>query len=124
MKKEAIVLLGHGSRRSEANDILKGITEIIKTKLDGKNVEYAYLEHAEPNIRDIIEKLAMDNFEIIYVMPYFLYSGNHVSRDIPKILNDYKEKYPKINIKLGDHIGIDERMAQLVTERIASVKLA
>ena len=124
MKKESIVLLGHGSRRSEANDILKSITEIIKSKLKGINVECAYLEHAEPNIRDIIEKLAGDNFESIYVIPYFLYSGNHVSRDIPEIINGYKEKYPQINLKLGDHLGIDERIAELVTERIASVKLA
>ncbi|MCL4428650.1 MAG: CbiX/SirB N-terminal domain-containing protein [Deltaproteobacteria bacterium] len=124
MKKESIVLLGHGSRRSEANDILKSITEIIKSKLKGINVECAYLEHAEPNIRYIIEKLAEENFESIYVIPYFLYSGNHVSRDIPEIINGYKEKYPDINIKLGDHLGIDERIAELVTERIASVKLA
>ena len=42
MKKESIVLLGHGSRRSEANDILKSVTEIIKSKLNGINVECAY----------------------------------------------------------------------------------
>ncbi|MHB1697416.1 MAG: sirohydrochlorin chelatase [bacterium] len=124
MEKESIVLLGHGSRRSQANDILKSITEIIKSKFAGINVECAYLEHAEPNIRDTIDKLAGDNFNSIYVIPYFLYSGNHVSRDIPEIINGYKEKYPHINIKLGDHLGVDERIAELVTERIASVKLA
>ncbi len=124
MKKESIVLLGHGSRRSEANDILKNVTKIIKSKLAGINVECAYLELAEPNIRDIIEKLAGDNFESIYVIPYFLYSGNHVSRDIPEIINGYKEKYPQINFKLGNHLGIDEKIVELVTERIASVKLA
>ena len=124
MKKESIVLLGHGSRRSEANDILKNVKMIIKSKFAGINVECAYLELAEPNIRDIIEKLAGDNFESIYVIPYFLYSGNHVSRDIPEIINGYKEKYPQINFKLGNHLGIDEKIVELVTERIASVKLA
>lgn len=124
MDKESIVLLGHGSRRSQANDILKSISEIIKSKFAEINVECAYLELAEPNIRDIMDKLAESNFNSIYVIPYFLYSGNHVSRDIPKIINIYKEKYPYINIKLGDYLGVDKRIAELVMERIISVKSA
>jgi sirohydrochlorin cobaltochelatase len=124
MEKESIVLLGHGSRRSEANNILKSIVKIIKPKFLGINIEYAFLELAEPNIRDIIEKLAANRYDSIYVIPYFLYSGNHVSRDIPEILGEYREKYPDIKLKLGDYLGIDERLAELVTERIESIKLA
>ncbi len=124
MEKESIVLLGHGSRRSEANNILKGIVKIIKPKFLGINIEYAFLELAEPNIRDIIEKLAANRYDSIYVIPYFLYSGNHVSRDIPEILGEYREKYPDIKLKLGDYLGIDERLAELVMERIESIKLA
>ncbi len=124
MEKESIVLLGHGSRRSEANNILKSIVKIIKPKFLGINIEYAFLELAEPNIRDIIEKLAANRYDSIYVIPYFLYSGNHVSRDIPEILGEYREKYPDIKLKLGDYLGVDERLAELVTERIESIKLA
>ncbi len=124
MEKESIILLGHGSRRKEANDILKSITKIIKPKISGINIEYAFLEFAEPNIKDIIKKLASDNFDSILVIPYFLYSGNHVLRDIPEIIEAFKLEYPKINLKLGHHLGIDERLAELVMERIASVKSA
>ncbi|MDA8272656.1 MAG: CbiX/SirB N-terminal domain-containing protein [Deltaproteobacteria bacterium] len=124
MEKESIVLLGHGSRRSEANNILKSIVKIIKPKFLEINIEYAFLELAEPNIRDIIEKLAANRYNSIYVIPYFLYSGNHVSRDIPEILGEYREKYPDIKLKLGDYLGIDERLAELVMERIESIKLA
>ncbi|MDA8053885.1 MAG: CbiX/SirB N-terminal domain-containing protein [Deltaproteobacteria bacterium] len=124
MEKESIVLLGHGSRRSEANNILKSIVKIIKPKFLGINIEYAFLELAEPNIRDIIEKLVANRYDSIYVIPYFLYSGNHVSRDIPEILGEYREKYPDIKLKLGDYLGIDERLAELVMERIESIKLA
>lgn len=123
MKKESIILLGHGSRRREANDILESIAKIIQPRLKEIKVEYAFLELAEPNIRDIIEKLAADNVGSIYVIPYFLYSGNHVSRDIPEIIAGYNTRYPAINIKLGHHLGIDERLAGLVMERIESIKL-
>jgi sirohydrochlorin cobaltochelatase len=124
MEKESIILLGHGSRRKEANEILRSVTEIIKSKIAGINIECAYLEHAEPGIRGTIEKFAVAGFDSILVIPYFLYSGNHVSRDIPEIIDEYREKYPEINFKLGGHLGIDERIAELVTERIASLKSA
>ena len=121
--KESIVLLGHGSRRSDANDILRNMTDIIKSKLSFADikVECAYLEFAEPNIYDMLEKLAEESFDFIYIIPYFLYSGNHVRRDIPEIVSKYKEKYPQINFKLGDYLGVDERIADLVAEKIAAV---
>ncbi len=119
---ESVILLGHGSRRIEANNILKSIVKIIKPRFKEVSVEYAFLELAEPNIRNIIEKAAADNCDAIYVIPYFLYSGNHVLRDIPEIISEYKAKYPHINIKLGDYLGIDDRLAQLVMERIEAIK--
>ena len=122
--KESIVLLGHGSRRSDANDILRNMTGIIKSKLPFADiqVECAFLEFAEPNIYGMLEKLAEESFDFIYIIPYFLYSGNHVKRDIPKIVSKYSEKYPQINFKLGDYLGVDERIADLVAEKIAAVK--
>ena len=123
MKKESIILLGHGSRRGDANNILKSIVEIIRPKLSEINIEYAFLEFAEPNINDLIGKMAEDNYDLLYVIPYFLYSGNHVSRDIPKLLDEYREKYPHVDIKMGEHLGIDERLAELVLEKIDAIKL-
>jgi sirohydrochlorin cobaltochelatase len=122
MNEEVIILLGHGSRRMEANNILKSITKIIKPKFLKENIEYAFLELAEPNIKDVLEKCIKNGAKLIYVIPYFLYSGNHVSRDIPEILNEYSDKYPAVKIKLGNYLGIDERLAELVMERIEAIK--
>ncbi len=124
MNEETIILLGHGSRRSEANNILKSIAKIIRSKLLKENVEYAFLELAEPNIKDVLEKCIDSGSSLIYVIPYFLYSGNHVSRDIPDILNEYSVKYPHITIKIGGYLGIDERLAELVMEKIETIKSA
>ncbi|RZD16501.1 MAG: hypothetical protein EVJ46_05650 [Candidatus Acididesulfobacter guangdongensis] len=125
MNKESIILLGHGSRRNEANEILKTMTKIIQPKFPEEKIEFAFLELAEPNIKDVIEKcINENNSKKIYVMPYFLYSGNHVSRDIPDIIKEFSIKYPDINIKYGEYLGIDERLAELVTEKIETLKSA
>ena len=125
MNKESIILLGHGSRRNEANEILKTMTKIIQPKFPAEKIEFAFLELAEPNIKDVIEKcINENNSKKIYVMPYFLYSGNHVSRDIPDIIKEFSIKYPDINIKYGEYLGIDETLAELVTEKIETLKSA
>lgn len=122
MKRKSIILLGHGSRRSEANDILRSVISIVKPKLDGIYAECAFLEFAEPTLGGLIEEMAKGEFDSIFVIPYFLYSGNHVSRDIPEILEKFRTKYPKISIKLGEPLGIDERLAELVMEKFEAMQ--
>ncbi len=120
---ETIILLGHGSRIQGANKILKNIAEIIKSRYDGNCIEPAFLEFAEPNINDLLENKIALGCNHIYVIPYFLYSGNHVSRDIPEILEGFRQKYPGVRIELGEPIGIDERLAELVMEKIEAIKI-
>lgn len=122
MNRETIILLGHGSRIAGANSILKSIMEIVKPKFPDEDIEYAFLEFAEPNINDVFEKCIGGGSNLIYVIPYFLYSGNHVSRDIPEIINEFSAKYPGVAIKYGDYIGIDKRLGELVIERILAIK--
>ncbi len=43
MNKESIILLGHGSRRNEANEILKTMTKIIQPKFPAEKIEFAFL---------------------------------------------------------------------------------
>ncbi len=124
MDKGTIVLLGHGSRRVEANAVLVGMAEIVKHKFPYEDVGYAFLEFAEPNIRDFLEECVSSGSRLIYVIPYFLYAGNHVHRDIPKILRSFSARYEHLGvvIKYGDYLGIDERLGDLVVERITAVK--
>lgn len=124
MNKETIVLLGHGSRRVEANGVLADMAEIVRYKFPYENVGYAFLEFAEPNIRDFLEECVSNGSRLIYVIPYFLYAGNHVYRDIPEILRNFSAKYEHLGvvIKYGDYLGIDKRLGELVVERIDAVK--
>ena len=123
-----LVSLPHHSREEllcarQVATVFLAISEVVR----GANRVYesdAFLELAEPNIKDIIDTLAENKFNSIYVIPYFLYSGNHVLRDIPEIIEGFRRKYPSISLKLGDYLGIDERLAELVMERIASIKSA
>ncbi|HEX9063249.1 MAG TPA: CbiX/SirB N-terminal domain-containing protein [Clostridia bacterium] len=42
----------------------------------------------------------------------------HVTEDIPNELNEIRIKFPEIEITLGRHIGDDDKLADILVERI------
>lgn len=117
--KQGILILGHGSKRAEANAVFMEIVEMIKRKAkDGDKVQGAFLQFAEPDIPAAVEELVRSGVREIAVMPLFLYPGNHIVEDIPALLREEEEKYPGIEFILLPYLGADERIAQIAIDRI------
>ena len=55
------------------------------------------------------------------VIPMFLFDGTHVNVDIPREIDNLRKKYPNIKIIMSKHLGDDERIAEIVVDRIKSV---
>ncbi len=65
-----------GSRRVEANAVLASMDEIVKHKFPYEDVGYAFLEFAEPNIRDFLEEcVSTDLVKLTFIM--LLKHSNH-----------------------------------------------
>lgn len=120
---ELILLAGHGSPRQEANN-LEHIARFLHNKIHpecGNNcVRAAYLQFAKPNITDALKECVMDGAKRIIVHPYFLSSGMHVIKDIPEIINKAKDMYPDVEFVYTEPLGIHDKMAQVVLDRIHS----
>lgn len=116
---KALIILAHGSRRQESNQEIKDLaTEVNNiSEKEYKLVDYAYLEVVEPtllqSITSVIDKGASD----ITVMPYFLNSGNHVTRDVPAMVDDAKKQYPDCQFKISACIGMLEDMPKLILQQ-------
>jgi sirohydrochlorin ferrochelatase len=109
----AIVLMAHGTPTPEANVPIYEIASQVKQKLN-KPVRVAFMECNEPTIAESIDTFAIQGFETIINMPYFLHLGSHVREDLPQIVQDAKSRYPDKNIFLTEHLGYDERFADVV----------
>ena len=48
------------------------------------------------------------------MLPYFLNSGRHVIKDVPRIVLAEKEKYPEVEFRISKHIGASELMLDLL----------
>lgn len=118
---ENIILIGHGSPKKDANNI-EQVGRLLHGKLhNGCNkdcVKAAYLQFAEPDIMGAIKECVDGGVDRIIIHPYFLYSGMHVTKDIPEMIKDAKSKYPDVDFVYTEPLGIHDKLIQIVAERI------
>ncbi len=114
----AVIVLGHGSRVKEANDVLRRTAGSLDAMKTFGKVVAAFLEIEEPGLHEVLSGLLERGYRDITVMPYFLYSGTHVARDVPAVIDSYRAKYPDLEIRLARTLGSHEKMLDIVVERI------
>ncbi len=118
---EQILLVGHGSPKKDANNldhIAKLLHENIHPGCDKNCVRTAYMEFAKPNIPDGIEECIGEGAKKLIIHPYFLSNGMHVSSDIPGLIDEARQKHPEVEFIYTEPLGIHNKMAQVVYERI------
>lgn len=116
--KEGIIILGHGSRREDANDEIREITRKLQTKNPQGKYQVAFLEFGNPSLVEAIESLLEENVHKVIIMPMFLTVGNHMHRDIPGKLLRLKTTYPDVKFVFAKHLGPDYRIVEIVEDRI------
>lgn len=122
-QNNALILVAHGSRKGSSNEEVKSLTEKLEALVGQKYalVTAAFLEFAEPSLEEgmlsCIEKGASE----IIILPYFLASGNHVTRDIPEAVQKIQASYPQVKITLKEHIGSASGMVSLLSDMAVSL---
>lgn len=120
-KMENIILIGHGSPKEDANtiDIIGGL--LHKRIHHGCNrdcIKPAYLQFARPDIMESIKTCVAGGATRIILHPYFLYSGMHVTQDIPAIIKEAEAIYPEVEFIYTEPLGVHEKLIDIVIEKI------
>ena len=96
-KKTGILLLSHGSRLDDGEEVIKAYKEMYIEEFPDTPVEYGFMEIRKPGIPETIKKLTTENdLDKIIVVPVFVAHGLHTKRDIPKLLgieSDYEDEH-------------------------------
>lgn len=114
---EGILVIGHGSRSSDAKDIFFMIVNSLETRFPGKNVKGCFMEISSPNIEETVEIMYSEGVRKIVALPYFLFPGIHIKEDIPEILERITVKHPDISISFAQPLGYDEKIVDLLEHR-------
>lgn len=116
-----ILILAHGSKRQETEKILNSLVNKVKAKTGETLVYPAYLQFSEQNLGVGIDQLVKSGANNIKIVPMFLFDGIHVTQDIPNELDEIKKKYTGVDIKMSHHLGDDDRIADIIVDRVKSL---
>ena len=117
-KKTAILLMGHGSRVSEANDVLQVIAGQVRDRGGFEIVEVSFRELHSPDIQAGIDRCVEQGAGRILLYPYFLFAGAHVLEDLPQEMERAKTRYPELEMTMGEPLGSHPKLGEIVCERV------
>lgn len=115
-----LLVVGHGSRRSAANDLLVSVTAALAERVPAHAVEAAFLEIARPTIAEAYAALVAAGCERVVVHPYFLYPGAHTTSDIPSALAAAAAEHGAVPWVLTEPLNLDPRIVDVVADRVAT----
>lgn len=115
----ALIIVDHGSRRRESNEMLVEIAHLFHARYASQYsfVEPAHMELCEPSIETAYANCVKRGATRIVVVPYFLSFGKHWTRDIPSLLSQAATPFPGTAYQLVEPLGIDELMLDLLQKR-------
>ncbi len=113
-----IIIVDHGSRRSESNDLLLDVVKMFERLSDWPIVEPAHMELAEPSIADAFDTCVARGAKRVIMHPYFLLPGRHWKQDIPELTAQAAEKHPGIPFIVTAPLGLHEMMVSIMNDRI------
>ncbi len=116
--KQAVILLGHGSIREQANAEVREMWRMLAEQLPDLQISGSFVEVAEPTLEQEVGRLAAQGVERIVIVPMFLTRGNHLSNGIPRILEKLRQQYGHIRIELTRHLGVDPLLAEIIKNRL------
>ena len=118
MAKKALLIVDHGSKRNEANDMLPGVVEMLREKSDFKVVFHAHMELAEPTIQQGFDACVSAGAEEVIVHPYFLSPGRHSTLDIPRMVAEAAARHPGVSFCVTEPLGLHSKMREVILERV------
>jgi sirohydrochlorin ferrochelatase len=120
----AILLIDHGSVRAEANHMLSCVANLLQQMVgESVLVRHAHMELAEPSIAKGFGECVTAGATEVIAFPYMLSPGKHVTRDIPRLVQEAAAHYPQTSFRVTPAFGVHEKLAELIAAR-AGIEIA
>jgi sirohydrochlorin cobaltochelatase len=115
-----LLVIGHGSRRDEANATLRNVARLLAADGRYAAVEAAFLELSEPSIEQGYGRLVDAGCSRVVAHPFFLFPGMHTTTDIPAQLSEAARRHPGATWTVTEPLGLHEGVLAAATDRIAA----
>src|SRR6267143_954280 len=113
-----VLVVGHGSRRTEANEDVREAARRIGERGRFGLIESAFLEIEHPNIREAFARLVERGANEITVHPYFLSPGRHTRGDIPLEVREAASHYAGVSFRITEPLSAHPLVIEASAQRI------
>ncbi len=117
-----ILVVGHGSRRQEANEDVREATRQIARRGPFACVEPAFLEIVSPTIAEGFATLVGRGASHVIIHPYFLSPGRHTRGDIPFEVQAAASQHPGVTYQITEPLAAHDLVIAASIERILEAK--
>ncbi|MEB1806467.1 MAG: sirohydrochlorin chelatase [Bacillaceae bacterium] len=115
---DAVLYIGHGSRINAGNKQFLVFINKVMEMLPLLIKEVAFIELTKPTIQEGIKSCIEQGATRIFIQPVLLLEAGHAKKDIPEEIGKAKELYPEVQFIYGSPIGVDDRMIDIVFDRL------
>jgi sirohydrochlorin ferrochelatase len=115
-----LIIVDHGSRRAESNDLLLEVAEAYRRHSGWAIVEPAHMELAEPSIAAAFARCVAQGAKHVVIFPYFLAPGRHWHQDIPQLAAEAAEPFASDGVThaVTSPLGLHPLMLRVIDDRI------
>ncbi len=126
--KKAVMIAGHGSRMMFNRSTIEMQADALR-RMGHEHVYVGFNESSVPSIEEAMLTMAGDGVDEVVVLPFFIASGLHMTRDIPPKLGlaegeasaDVVVGGRGMRVHLDTPLGEDPALADILADRIADL---
>ena len=113
---KGLVLFAHGSTVESANNAVHQVTSELERRT-ATPVETAFLDCSAPTLADAVQALAGRGVSDVLVVPYFLTTGIHLKRDLPRLVEELRPKYPGVRFDVAEPLDGHPALIDILIDR-------
>lgn len=118
MDRRGMIVLGHGSRRSEVGAAFEALVARVAANIPEYPVVPAFFSLGTPTLGDQVRALAREGCTRIIILQYFLYNGVHIEQDIPAMLAELRQEFPQVTFEVQPTLQDDPALERLLVNRL------
>jgi len=120
MNGTTILLVGHGSRHSGANDEIERFGELWRQRQPDWHIEVCFIELAEVLLDEGLDRATRAAHKVV-VVPLILGAAGHVKMEIPAAVNRARERHPLVDYVCVHHLGLGEELFGILRSQLKQV---
>ena len=113
---KAIIFFGHGARDVRWREPFDRLVDLWSKQSPEVPAKVAFLELMTPSLSDTVADLSLSGMNDIIVIPVFFGQGGHLRKDLPVLLENCRQQFPKVNLSTSSAVGESDQVLQSIIQ--------